>query len=230
MYKRQVIDGVKSLVGKARSTIRLESRSDGAVSLKGTVDLSSASFAADRIYPGIRELSGNGAAHLSFERIPDGSVSFEGKVLIMKGILGLEAVSELLDNIVAEIDFDGESVDIKGMTGDFGRSRFEASGLLYLGQTPEIDITVRSRDLAFEELGEIVVAGAPLSVSGNAVLDIAIKGFYPDLDFTGEVSFSGVEIQHARLPSPASNVEGVVRLLGTSISTDGLIMLSLIHI
>src|SRR5690606_33036761 len=112
----------------------------------------------------------------------------------MKGILGLEAVSELLDNIVAEIDFDGESVDIKGMTGDFGRSRFEASGLLYLGQTPEIDITVRSRDLAFEELGEIVVAGAPLSVSGNAVLDIAIKGFYPDLDFTGEVSFSGVEI------------------------------------
>lgn len=220
-----VIDGVKSLVGKARSTIRLESRSDGAVSLKGTVDLSSASFAADRIYPGIRELSGNGAAHLSFERIPDGSVSFEGKVLIMKGILGLEAVSELLDNIVAEIDFDGESVDIKGMTGDFGRSRFEASGLLYLGQTPEIDITVRSRDLAFEELGEIVVAGAPLSVSGNAVLDIAIKGFYPDLDFTGEVSFSGVEIQHARLPSPASNVEGVVRLLGTSISTDGLIMM-----
>lgn len=48
-----VIDGVKSLVGKARSTIRLESRSDGAVSLKGTVDLSSASFAQTGFIPGL---------------------------------------------------------------------------------------------------------------------------------------------------------------------------------
>ena len=156
------------------------------------------SFAAGQVYPGIKELSGNGVAQLVFERARAGDVSYSGKVVVTKGILSLEAISARLDNIAAEVNFDQESLDIRGMTGDFGKSGFEARGLLHFGQKPEIDIRVKSKHLAFEELGEITVAGAPLNVSGDATLDIGVKGFYPDLDLSGQVSLSGVEIEHAR--------------------------------
>jgi autotransporter translocation and assembly factor TamB len=220
-----VLDGVKSIVGKAKSTIEFASQPEGPFLFKGTADILNVSFAAGQVYPGIKELGGNGAAQLVFERARAGDVSYSGKVVVTKGILSLEAISARLDNIAAEVDFDQESLDIRGMTGNFGKSGFEARGLLHFGQKPKIDIRVKSNHLAFEELGEITVAGAPLNVSGDATLDVGFKGFYPDLDLSGQVSLSGVEIEHAKLQSPASNVEGIVKLLGNGISSDRLTMI-----
>ena len=220
-----VLDGVKSIVGKAESTIQFASQPKGLFLFKGTADMSNVSFAAGRVYPGIRELSGNGSARFVFERAQDDNVSYGGKVIVTRGILGLDAISARLDNITAEVDFDQESLDVRGMTGNFGKSAFEARGLLHFGKKPEIDIRVISKNLALEELGEITVADTPLNVSGDAVLDVGIKGFYPDLDLSGQISLSGVEIEHARLKSPASNVEGIVKLFGNGLRSERLTMI-----
>ncbi len=80
------------------------------------------------------------------------------------------------------------------MTGNFGKSRFEASGYLHFGKKPEINIRVKSKYLALEDLGEITVAGTPLNMSGDSMLDVGgVKGFYPDLDLSGQILLSGVE-------------------------------------
>ena len=220
-----ILDGVKSIVGKAKSTIQFASQPNGPFLFKGTADMLNVSFAAGRVYPGIKELSGNGVAQLVFERAREDDVSYSGKAIVTKGILVLDAISARLDNVAAEVDFDQESLDVRGMTGNFGESGFEAWGLLHFGKKPEIDIRVKSKHLALEELGEITVAGAPLNVSGDATLDVGVKGFYPDLDLSGQISLSDVEIEHARLKSPASNVEGTLKLLGNGISSERLTMI-----
>ena len=144
--------------------------------------------------------------------------------MITKGILNLDSIGARLDNLVAEVDFDSESLDIRGVTGNFGKSRFEASGLVHFGKKPEIDITLKSKNLTLEELGEITVAGEPLSISGVAEVDVGVNGFYPDLELNGSVSLSNVYVEHASLKSPARNIKGRVKLSGNSISSEGLTM------
>jgi hypothetical protein len=96
-----VLDGVKSIVGKAKSTIEFASQPEGPFLFKGTADILNVSFAAGQVYPGIKELGGNGAAQLVFERARAGDVSYSGKVVVTKGILSLEAISARLDNIAS---------------------------------------------------------------------------------------------------------------------------------
>ena len=68
------------------------------------------------------------------------------------------------------------------------------------------------------------MADTPLNVSGDAVFDVGISS-YPDLDLSGQISLSGVEIEHARLKSPASNVEGIVKLFGNGLRSERLTMI-----
>ena len=220
-----IFDGVRSMVGKAESTIEFASCPDGPFQFKGIANLSNVSFAAGRVYSGIKELSGNGVAQLAFERSEEGDVAYSGEVIVTKGILSLDAISARLDNVAAEVGFNQETLDVKGMTGNFGKSRFEASGYLHFGKKPEINIRVKSKYLALEDLGEITVAGTPLNMSGDSMLDVGVKGFYPDLDLSGQILLSGVEIEHAKLKSPASNVEGMVKLFGNGISSERLTMI-----
>jgi hypothetical protein len=215
---------VKSIAGKADSTIHFASNPSGPVLFEGTATMSNVSFAAGRVYPGIKELGGNGKAQLTFSGAGGDDLSYSGKVMITKGTLNLDFIGARLDNLVAEADFDTESLDIKGVTGNFGKSRFEASGLVIFGKKPEVDINLKSKDLTLEDLGEIIVAGKPLSVSGTALLDVGVRGFYPDLELAGEVLLSDVEVEHAIIELPAKSVEGKVKLSGNSVSTENLRM------
>lgn len=216
--------GFNSIAGKAESTIHFAGNPPGLVSFEGTATVSNVSFAAGQVYPGIKEIGGNGKAQLTFKKAEGDDLSFSGKVMVTKGILNLDSIGAGLDNLVAEVDFDTESLDIKGVTGNFGKSRFEAAGFVNFGKRPEIDINLKSKDLALEDLGEIVVAGKPLSVSGSAMLDVGVRGFYPNLELAGEVVLSGVQAEHAIMKLPAKNIEGRVRLSGNSISTENLRM------
>ena len=219
-----ILEGVKSVVGNACSTIQFKSNPNGPILFDGTAVMSNVSFAAGRVYPGIKELGGNGSIRLSFQRTAGDDVSYSGKVMIDKGILNLDSIGARLDNLAAEVNFDMESLNIEGATGNFGESKFEASGLVHFGKNPEIDITLKSKNLTMEDLGEIAVAGDAFTISGAAAVDIGVRGFYPDLELSGEVLLSKVRVEHASLKSPAENIEGRVKLLGNSVSSEGLTM------
>lgn len=220
-----ILDGVKSMVGKAQSKIDFKSNPSGPLLFEAAIDMSNVSFAAGRVFPGIRELGGNGKAHLKFRRSKGDDLDYGGKVTISEGTMNLDAIGSRLDNVAAWIEFDKESLDISGATGNFGKSRFEGRGLVHFGKKPEIDIVVKSRDLAMEDLGEIVVAGKPLNASGSAALDVRIKGFYPSLELLGDVSLYDVQAEHDVMKVPAKNIAGCLKFFGDSLSLENLTMI-----
>ena len=219
-----ILDGVKSVVGNAGTTIQFESNPSGLFSFDCKADVWNVSFAAGKIYSGIRELGGNGSAKLILGRGAKGDLYYSGEVKVTEGTLNLDSIGGRLDNVTAELAFDTKSLDIRGVTGNFGKSKFEASGLIGFEGKPELDIRVRSRELVLEDLGEITIAGEPLNMSGIAGLDIIIKGLYPGPELMGEIELSGVDIEHPIIKLPAENVQGRVRLLGNDLNLEHLLM------
>ncbi len=221
----EIVQGMKSVTGKLSGDISFAGRPDGSVSYEGAADLTQASFTAGEVYPGIRELGGNGKAHLTFANTRGSGMSGAADITVTRGVLAHDAVGSRIEDIVAQISVGKDLVEIRGLTGRLGASKIEASGWLRPGKRVEIDLALRSRDLALASLGRVAFAGKPAVLSGSAAVDLELKGYYPSLQYAGEIALRGVTVEHPDLGARVSGVSGAIALSGKKMTTESLRMM-----
>ncbi|MGE5588683.1 MAG: translocation/assembly module TamB domain-containing protein [Clostridia bacterium] len=223
----EIVPGMKSVTGKMSGEISFTGRPDGSVSYEGSADLTHASFAAGAVYPGIKELGGNGKAHFTFSHTGGSGLKGTAEVTVAGGVLAHDAIGSRVEDIAAQITMSDELIEIKGMTGRLGASRIEASGWLRPGKKVELDLALRSRDLALADLGRIAFAGATggaAVLSGSAEVELKLRGYYPNLQYSGQLVLRGVTVNHPDLGVPIADVSGLVTLSGKKMMTESLSM------
>ncbi|MFZ5925569.1 MAG: translocation/assembly module TamB domain-containing protein, partial [Bacillota bacterium] len=181
-------------------------------------------LAAGEVYPGVKELGGNGSAHLVFAGGDGREMSCDADVVVSKGVLVHDAIGSRVEDIAAEISFKEDLVEIKGMTASLGASRVEAAGWLRPGKKVEIDLTLKSKDLALASLGKVVFAGEPADLSGSGAVELRLRGFYPNLEYSGQITLKGASVSHPALGSALAGIQGVIVLAGKEMATNSLKM------
>ena len=223
----EIVPGMKSVTAKMSGDISFTGRPDGSVSYEGSADLAHASFAAGAVYPGIKELGGNGKAHLTFSNTGGSGIKGTAEIIVARGVLAHDAIGSRVEDIAAQISVGENLVEIKGMTGRLGSSRIEASGWLRPGKRVEIDLALKSRDLALADLGKVTFAGfagKPAVLSGSAAVDLKLRGYYPNLQYAGQIALKGVTVKHPALGAPVSDISGLIALSGKKMTTESLNM------
>ncbi|MCR4401195.1 MAG: translocation/assembly module TamB domain-containing protein [Firmicutes bacterium] len=223
----EIVPGMKSVTGKMSGEISFASKPDGSVSYDGSADLTHASFAAGAVYPGITELGGNGKAHFTFSHTGGSGLKGTAEITVTGGILAHNAVGSRVEDIAAQITMSADLIEIKGMTGRLGSSRIEASGWLRPGKRVELDLALKSRDLVLADLGRIGFAGAggqAAALSGSAAVDLKVRGYYPNLQYSGQLALRRVTVNHPALGVPIEDVSGPVTLSGKKMVTESLQM------
>lgn len=223
----EIVPGMKSVTGKMSGDISFTGRPDGSVSYEGSADLAHASFAAGAVYPGIKELGGNGKAHLTFSNTGGSGIKGTAEIIVARGVLAHDAIGSRVEDIAAQISVGENLVEIKGMTGRLGASRIEASGWLRPGKRVEMDLAIKSRDLALADLGKVAFegfAGKPAVLSGSAAVDLKLRGYYPNLQYAGQIALKGVTVKHPALGAPVGDISGLIVLSGKKMTTESLNM------
>ncbi|MEW6227624.1 MAG: hypothetical protein AB1700_05935, partial [Bacillota bacterium] len=219
-----VVEGVKSVSGELACDLSFVGGPGGAVSYEGTADITRATLAAGEVYPGVKELGANGSARLVFVGGDGREMSCDADVVVSKGVLVHDAIGLRVEDIAAEISFKKDLVEMKGMTASLGASRVEAAGWLRPGKKVEIDLTLKSKDLALASLGKVVFAGKPADLSGSGAADLRLRGFYPNLEYSGQITLKGASVSHPALGSALADIQGVITLAGKEMATNSLKM------
>ncbi|MDI6638008.1 MAG: translocation/assembly module TamB domain-containing protein [Bacillota bacterium] len=223
----EIVPGMKSVTGKMSGDVSFTGRPDGSVSYEGSADLDHASFAAGAVYPGIKELGGNGKAHLTFSNTGGSGIKGTAEIIVARGVLAHDAIGSRVEDIAAQISVGENLVEIKGMTGRLGASRIEASGWFRPGKRVEIDLALKSRDLVLADLGKAAFAGfagKPAVLSGSAGVDLKLRGYYPNLQYAGQIALKGVTVKHPALGAPVRDISGLIALSGKKMTTESLNM------
>ncbi|MGE5593738.1 MAG: translocation/assembly module TamB domain-containing protein [Betaproteobacteria bacterium] len=223
----EMVSGMKSVAGKVSGSVSFAVGADGTTSYEGSADLKHASFAAGAVYPGIRELGGNGEAHLTFSNKGGSGVKGTADIVVTGGVLAHDAIGGRVEDIAAEISAREDLVEIKGMTGRLGTSWVEASGWLRPGKRVEIDLALKSKDLVLADLGNVAFGGAGgglAILAGNAAVDVTLKGYYPDIQWAGQIALKGVTVKHPALGGPFEGISGLIAFSGRKMSTESLKM------
>ncbi|MDK2931608.1 MAG: translocation and assembly module TamB [Bacillota bacterium] len=223
----EIVPGMKSVTGKMSGDVSFTGRPDGSVSYEGSADLDHASFAAGAVYPGIKELGGNGRAHLTFSNTGGSGIKGTAEIIVARGVLAHDAIGSRVEDIAAQISVGENLVEIKGMTGRLGASRIEASGWFRPGKRVEIDLALKSRDLVLADLGKAAFAGfagKPAVLSGSAGVDLKLRGYYPNLQYAGQIALKGVTVKHPALGAPVRDISGLIALSGKKMTTESLNM------
>ncbi|MGE5572206.1 MAG: translocation/assembly module TamB domain-containing protein [Bacteroidota bacterium] len=220
----EIVPGMKSVTGRLSGDISFAGRPGKPVSYEGRADLTHASFAAGAVYPGIRELGGNGKAHLTFANTGASGMKGTAEITVSGGVLAHDAIGSRVEDIAAQISVGENLIEIKGVTGRLGASKIEASGWLRPGKRVEIDLTLKSKDLALASLGKIEFAGEPAVLSGSAAVDLNLRGYYPGLQYAGQIALKGVTVKHTALDAPVRDISGVIALSGKKMTAESLKM------
>ncbi|MDI7247454.1 MAG: translocation/assembly module TamB domain-containing protein [Bacillota bacterium] len=220
----EIAPGMKSVTGRLSGDISFAGRPDKPVSYEGSADLTHASFAAGAVYPGIRELGGNGKAHLTFANTGASGMKGTAEITVSRGVLAHDAIGSRVEDIAAQVSVGENLIEIRGVTGRLGASKIEASGWLRPGKRVEIDLTLKSKDLALASLGKIEFAGEPAVLSGSAAVDLKLRGYYPGLQYGGRIALKGVTVKHPALDAPVRDISGVIALSGKKMTAESLKM------
>lgn len=225
----EMISGMKSVAGKVSGSISFGVAADGTISYEGSADLKHVSFAAGAVYPGIRELGGNGEAHLTFSNKGGSGLKGTADIVVNGGVLAHDAIGGRVEDIAAEISAREDLVEIKGMTGRLGTSWVEASGWLRPGKRAEVSLALKSKDLALAELGKLTFGGAGdggglAILAGHAAVDVTLRGYYPALQWTGQIALKGASIRPPALGGPVEGISGLIAFSGNKMSSESLKM------